>query len=180
MKNNIYKTKNKRFLIAFLISIGFIIGISMIILGFIKGDIVVGVLGIVLTILGFYGAPILWISFSSMSFRITLFEQITVDKIVSIKILSETNNKKEKFVLNEINYLISKRFLKNYIIDNNLYLIDVTDKNDLNKEIFVKNNHIKTVKCNNCGAVLDITRGFGQCPYCGLFLSDKENINKSK
>lgn len=177
MKNNIYKTKNKRLIIALLLSIGFILGIPMIIFGFINGYILLGVLGIVLTVLGFYGAPISWIAYSSMNFRITLYEQIIIDKIFSVKLLSETNNKKEKEVINEINYLISKRFLRNFIIDNNTYLIDVTDKKELNKEIFVKNNDIKTVKCNNCGAVLDITRGFGQCPYCGLFLNDRESNN---
>jgi ribosomal protein S8 len=174
MKNRIYITKYKRFILALLFSIGFISGIPLLIYGFINHLYLIGVLGIVFTVAGFYGTPILWIAYSSLFFKITLFEQITLDKIFSIKTLAETNNRNEKEIINNVNYLIVKRYLTNYIIEDNKYIIDIKDIKDSNIEMYAENKDIQAVKCKGCGAVVNINRGYGKCPYCGLFIKNED------
>ena len=57
---NLKKIKNKGLAVAAALSVGLVAGIPMIVLGASNGITAVMVIGIVLVVLGFYGAPVAW------------------------------------------------------------------------------------------------------------------------
>ena len=66
MKNkDIKKDCKKLLIISILFSIGFVVGIPAIIFGAIYGGAMIAlmVVGIIMVVCGFYGAPILWIAY---------------------------------------------------------------------------------------------------------------------
>ena len=81
---NIKKTKNNLFLIALMMSILFVPGILMIIFGFINHIIFIGVIGIIIVVIDFYGLPIVWMRFGEYNYYYRLFYQITVELTTTI------------------------------------------------------------------------------------------------
>ena len=123
---NIKKTKNNLFLIALMMSILFIPGILMIIFGFINHIIFIGVIGIIIVVIDFYGLPIVWMRFGEYNYYYRLFYQITVEKINYVTLLAQTNQRKKDKLLADIHFLIGKGYLTNYILKDNERLIDLS------------------------------------------------------
>ena len=122
---NIKKTKNNLFLIALMMSILFVPGILMIIFGFINHIIFIGVIGIIIVVIDFYGLPIVWMRFGEYNYYYRLFYQITVEKINYVTLLAQTNQRKKDKLLADIHFLIGKGYLTNYILKDNERLIDL-------------------------------------------------------
>lgn len=151
-----------------LFSIFFPLGIFLIIFGATKGSSASLVIGIVMCVLGFYGAPILWINFLENKKKKYLCDQIKLDNIQEIEKLANINNKKFQETLNEVKDLISKRYLQGYEIYNDKFIIPKQNKILSEDEILKKNGDIHVKVCSSCGAKVDIIGNqSSKCPYCG-------------
>lgn len=174
---NIKKTKNNLFFISLIMSILFIPGILMIIFGFINHIIYIGVIGIIIVVIDFYGLPILWMRFGEYNYYYRLFYQITIEKINYVTLLAQTNQRKKDKLLADINFLIGKGYLTNYILKDNERLIDISQVDDKSEYIASFMDDIKIIKCPNCGAMCKISDHINRCNYCGT-LSDKKSTTQ--
>ncbi|UKI14487.1 MAG: hypothetical protein L6V85_10765 [Clostridiales bacterium] len=80
--------KTRRTLLwAIFLSVGFPLGIAMTVIGFTKGQSfrAMGIVGIILIVMGFYGAPMVWIHFGQLKYFSRLKAQIVGDGIKSVK-----------------------------------------------------------------------------------------------
>ena len=174
---NIKKTKNNLFLIALMMSILFVPGILMIIFGFINHIIFIGVIGIIIVVIDFYGLPIVWMRFGEYNYYYRLFYQITVEKINYVTLLAQTNQRKKDKLLADIHFLIGKGYLTNYILKDNERLIDLSQADDKGEYIASFMNDITIIKCPNCGATCKISDHIHRCNYCCTLL-DKKSTTK--
>lgn len=93
--------KTRRTLLwAIFLSVGFPLGIAMTVIGFTKGQSfrAMGIVGIILIVMGFYGAPLVWIHFGQLKYFSRLKAQIVGDGIKSVKMLAEVHNKNPEVV----------------------------------------------------------------------------------
>lgn len=155
-KNDIKKDTKRLLIISIIASIGFVVGIPAIIFGAIYGGayIILMVVGIILTVIGFYGSPILWVNYAEKVRQCSIYEMITVDGITDINtIASSTGIINAKRVEETINILIQKRYLTGYKIVNS----ELSEAVPTNKVVN---------KCPNCGANMTKENGKWVCKYC--------------
>lgn len=118
MKNkDIKKDCKKLLIISILFSIGFVVGIPAIIFGAIYGGAMIAlmVVGIIMVVCGFYGAPILWIAYGEKVKQSSIYDMITVDGITDVKTISNSiGSANEEQVKQIIKILIEKRYLTGY------------------------------------------------------------------
>lgn len=160
MKNkDVKKDCKKLLIISILFSIGFVVGIPAIIFGAIYGGAMIAlmVVGIIMVVCGFYGAPILWIAYGEKVKQSSIYDMITVDGITDVKTISNSiGNANEEQVKRIINILIEKRYLTGYKFEKD--------------EVLTTNKKIKNHKCPNCGANLTEEYGKWICTYCNSTL----------
>lgn len=161
-------TKNIKLIIAIILTIFLIVGIPMITIGFSKNLDYIGIIGIVITALGFYGTPIAWVNYSQICKLYHLYNLIYKDKVYYMSLLASTTSQKQEVVEQEVNTLIQKGYLQSFIIvdDKLVILNEIKDK-----EAYLTSSagKIKTIKCEGCGFTYsyESNTGFSKCPYCG-------------
>ena len=150
------------------------VGIVLIIFGASKSSILLTI-GIILTVLGFYGCPIVWIKFGEMKVYQNVCNQIIKNNIQSIDELASIYGKKSEEMLKNVQYLIAQGYLMGFEIVDGKYIVP-KDKKVLSKnELLEKEGHIKTGICLGCGAPIEmIGNAKPKCPYCGRRYDQKQ------
>lgn len=105
------QSHTKTLIFALLLSIGFVLGILGIIFGAVNGMTWLLVIGIIATVMGFYGAPLVWIRYGEQSSYLAVLECIEIDNIFVLDDIANNLGKKPREILGRVNYLISKRYL---------------------------------------------------------------------
>lgn len=154
------QSHTKTLIFALLLSIGFVLGILGIIFGAVNGMTWLLVIGIIATVMGFYGAPLVWIRYGEQSSYLAVLECIEIDNIFVLDDIANNLGKKPREILGRVNYLISKRYLTGYLLVDQKYLKPIEE----NKEVVV------THKCPYCGATLSVGENISSCEYCGAKL----------
>ena len=147
-------------IIAIFAACGFVAGIPFIIMGA-KNSTFLLVLGIVLVAFGFYGTPLLFISYANKKRIKRVCLAITKDKLTDIPTIAKHLQLPEETIRQDITIAINADYIDNYIFNGET----------LTKSI---NKYSKKMRCENCGGVLVEKDGKVYCPYCGTYYS-KEN-----
>lgn len=155
MKDFYRKALNKKFIAGIVFSVLFVVGIPCIPIGFSFGLIPVGVAGIIFTVVGFYGTPLVWTMYGNARANLGVYCLITEDGVKDIDRIAATLNVDAKKTLAQVNYLINKRYLRGYLLDG-MKLVAIE-----------KENNEALNKCPNCGATLTLEGNVFHCPYCG-------------
>lgn len=172
--------KRKRLLVWALIgTVGFIAGIPMIIIGAGNNTFVM-VAGIILTVLGFYGMPILWVQYGALGFKCGLQKMIKDDGIKNVSVLAASCGKDKKEVATAVRELISSRSLVGYVLIDDENILNVTTETDYVKRAAQTSGEISEANCPNCGAKVELIGGVGQCEYCGYRFAKKTENNSEK
>lgn len=165
---------NKLLVLSLIFTVFLPVGIFLIIYGASKNSILLTV-GIILTVLGFYGCPIVWIKFGEMKVYQKVCNQITKNGVQNIEELASINANKVEVMQKDVNYLIAQGYLLGYEIVDGKYIVP-KDKKVLSKdELLEKEGHIKTGVCLGCGAPIEmIGNAKPKCPYCGRRYDQKQ------
>ncbi len=151
------KKKIKRiFATAVFMSVGFAAGVPLTILGAVNGMWVLMALGIACIAAGFYGTPLMWVRYGNMRRRSAYLAAICEDGITDIDELAETFRASIQTARDNVNYLITNRYLTGYAVKNDK-LENTTErkKRILKKCAYCGMTADKdTVKCPNCNAVM--------------------------
>ncbi len=166
MKNkvNINNEIKKTFTIALVISILFVVGIPMIALFAGKNWVLMSI-GIVFVVVGFYGSPLIWVSFAGKRRTRRVIEAIENENLYSNAEIASQLSMREKEVQSEIYKSINKKYLVGYLYDGKELTINEKQRQE-------KKLHIK--KCKNCGGKLEEHDGKWVCPYCDMTFSKDE------
>ncbi len=159
--------RDLKILLAFslILTIGFCVGIFGIIFGAVKGFSALLIIGIVLTVVGFYGMPIIWLAYGqTKSYQIVL-SLILDQNIYSVADISNQLSLNQKNVNAIIYKLIQKEYLVGYIFKNGVL--------ELNRNVKQEKRHSEKIKCPNCSGFMDFDGVNYVCQYCG-------NVQKKK
>lgn len=160
MKSDIQKACTKKLILAIALSIGFVVGIPLIIVGAMKMKLLM-VLGIVLIVLGFYGAPMAWVSFGNLVSEKSVYFAIVEDNLLSTNDIAGNLGTKPEDIKQKINHLLQNRYLTGYKLEEDGKITKLKNQKTETKEIKLK-------KCPNCGANLTETKDHKyNCKYCG-------------
>ena len=142
-----------------IISLMLVVGIPMIILGAIKSIWFVLVIGIIFTVIGFYGTPIIWVYFANTKVLQRVVEIINNEHLLKVSEIAQHLQLSEQQIKMHITNAIKKNFLQGYIFDGLELKENKEEKNKFEK--LLKN------KCPNCGANLIKIDNGHRCEYCG-------------
>ena len=162
------KAKKRNFILALAFTIGLIAGIPFIVVGAInmgdnKGYIAMLVLGIVGTVLGFYGTPLLWVRVSTVNQELTVVRAVTQEHLYTVADLAQRLSVNGKTASATLNNCIRKGYLVGYIREG--------DSLVLNENRALAPTQFSLV-CAHCGATVQLQKGeTSRCPYCGSVLS---------
>lgn len=168
MRSNENKAKTNRlkkaiFAVSFTVFLP--LGVVLIILGAGKSGLVLAS-GITLAVLGFYGAPILWLKFGEAVRYERLALAIYHDKLRKLSDIAAQIHANEGEAENLIKTAIEKRIIEGFIFD--------AEKKEIKPlAAFAKEKEI-VAKCSSCGATVKIKESDPRCPYCGSAIKIKE------
>ena len=159
----IKKAVQKSLILALVLTIMLAAGVPMIVVGFAviggAGGKVLGAIGIVCTVIGFYCCPIAWIGFSSkLALKRVLFA-IEEEHFYKYSDIAAQVGIPEKEAISRVDTCFKKQYLTGYKREADGISLNVNKA--LNEEEIA-------VTCENCGA--RYTYKIGQdarCPYCG-------------
>ncbi len=154
--------KSIRLLFAFslALSVGFPVGVLCIIFGAVNGIIPLLVTGIVLTVLGFYLMPILWLKYAERRGDRSLLFMVEHDGILTVDALARQSGYSADDVRNRLKRMIVSRALIGYLLDENDTLINMRVKKQAESIAHTK-------KCACCGAPMVYENALFKCEYCG-------------
>mgnify|MGYP005769946423 FL=1 len=160
----ISKDINIIFAISLIVSVLFVVGIPLIAV-FAGDNWILMTLGIIFVVVGFYGSPLLWISYAGKRRTRRVIEAIEEENLYINSEIASQLSMKEKEVKQEIYKAINKKYLTGYIYDGEKITAN-------NKQKQTPALHIK--KCNNCGGKLEIRDDKWYCPYCEMTFTFEE------
>lgn len=164
---NVTKKRRIALITAVLLSVALPVGIFFIIFGASKSVLPVMWLGIFLTVAGFYGCPMAWISFGNYKKYVVLGLIVEHDGLRKLSVIYSQLGADEKAGREIVNTAISQRYLTGYrISDDGLSLCEI-EKTEKDKE------KTYVVKCPSCGATSSVAKSDPRCPYCGAPLEIK-------
>ncbi len=153
---------NKKVRILFFISLGFSIalpiGILGIIFGAVKGMTPMLVIGIVLTVAGFYGTPLLWVAYASYRGNRTIYKMIENEHLYTVAEIAAQTGYPEKDVRARIQGMINDFVLVGYIFKDDTLELNTNEKQE--------KPPIPTKKCPYCGAETSHNGTEYKCEYC--------------
>lgn len=153
--------KMKALFISLLLTLMLIGGIPMIIFGATKKMTFLLIAGIIFVVFGFYGTPIAWMRFGTLSGLQNTLIAIEQEKITDLKKLSVHLSKQEKDLRSDIRSLIQMNCLKGYTLDE---MGNIISNQPVEKTVRVG-------KCPHCSAPLSFDEEMIRCPYCGIILT---------
>ena len=140
-----------------ILTLFFPLGIFGIVFGAVRDITALLGVGIGMTVVAFYGTPIMWTNFGDMKKMGSVLKLIENENFYSVSDIAIQLAEDEAWVEKTINKLIEKGFLQGYIYKNGTLTI---------------NNNVRQVrssetKCPNCGGKLTTKDGQRVCEYCG-------------
>lgn len=167
MKNktiDINKDIKKSLIWSIVISVLFVAGIPLIIVGATKSIWLVLGLGIVCTVIGFYGSPLMWISYGNKRALKHVVDAVMEDNLTTVEEIAKQLQIRDRQVRDYVIIGIKKKYITGYIFDGTI--LTANQKEAPKKKI-------TTNKCPNCGGALQTTENGYTCIYCGSHF-DKE------
>ena len=156
---NVQSKRKKILFWAIFGSIGFVIGIPMIIIGAANKMTAVMVLGIVFTAFDFYACPILFSIYGGVNTLKKVVKAVEIDRIYDVKNIAVQTGLNEEIVKADILKCIEKGYITGLLFDG-----ETLRFND-NRKAERRTLH---TKCPNCGAPIDYYADEAPvCPYCG-------------
>lgn len=140
-------------------TIALVVGIPLIIVGATKGLWPVLTLGIICVVFGFYGSPMLWISYGECRALKRVVDAVMEENLTSVAEISQHLVLSEDVTKQQITKAINKKYIKGYIFDGET--LKTNDKQAPKKKMVQKD------KCKNCGGTLTETDEGWVCEYCG-------------
>lgn len=168
------RKKNKSFKLAFLFSVLLAAGIPALIFGAIYMSeygwcLALFIGGILMTVLGFYGTPLAWVSYGNYPKMSRLISLVLSEYVYDVKELSAQMCLGEAETANLIRKCISNGYLVGFLLKDNKLVI--------NQNIEQK-REAYSVKCSFCGAALTINDNNLVCPYCGCIIKNQSDNKK--
>ena len=157
--NNLNKYLTKILILSLIITIMLPMGILMIIFGASKSIWIILAFGIVFTVIGFYGCPIIWIYYANNKTMKRVIEIINDESLYSIDEISSHIQISKIQIKNHITNAIKKGYLQGYIFDGNI--LKINEKEQISKKTLIQK------KCPNCGGLLIENNNEYYCEYCG-------------
>ena len=158
-KADINKDLKKMLIWAIVISVAFVVGIPILILGAVNSIWALLAFGIACVVIGFYGAPIIWVQYGSNRTLKRVVDAVMEEHITTNAEIAQQLQIRERDAKAFITKAINKKYITGYIY-NGVELIP-NEKEEKKKKIVVQN------KCKNCGAPLKLDeKGNYHCPYC--------------
>ena len=164
--NKLNKSIKTLFFISLGLSIGFPLGIICIVFGATKGLIPLLVLGIILTVAGFYVMPLLWMKYADKRQYRSLMNIIENEHIYTVRDLSNQTGYTENRIRDMIKYLINSAILRGYLFRN--------DTLEVNANIKQTAKNATKIKCDNCSAFMVFDGVKYVCEYCGYVQTKEE------
>lgn len=158
------KDVKKMLLICLLSTLALIAGVPMIVFGATKSLWILLVLGIVCTVFGFYGMPILWVNFGSLKTLKRVVDAVMEENLTSVSEIASQLQLSERTTKDYIRKAINKKYITGFIYDGNTL---VPNEKQAPKKKMSQN------RCPSCGGVMEKTDTGWICPYCG---SKFENV----
>ena len=147
MQNDIKKSCRFKLILSLVLSVFLVGGIVSIIFGATSSTALL-VIGIIMTVLGFYGSPISWVSYGNLVVEKAVLYAITEDHIESITAISQNLGISENDAKAKVNHLMSNRYLTGYKLQENGTLVAI-EKANLTETADHK------YKCKYCGVTFD-------------------------
>lgn len=161
------------FVFALLFSTCFPCGVLLIVFKY--SNPIILALGIVVTVLGFYGTPLMWIKFGELKSIQNICNQIVLDNLQEVNYLAKINNVDEKVMLKKLHNLITKRYLIGYEIVDDKYIVKQAETHLTKNDAMRLAEKTSSFVCQGCGASVEIVDSEETfCSYCG------RPINKNK
>ena len=163
MNRDINKSIKFAMKFAIISSICFIIGIPLI--PVFAGKIwTLMIVGILLTVFGFYGSVLMWVHFYRLVVCRDILFQIEENDLRDVKDIARTISVPKVFARISTKYLVAKRYVVGYRLN----------EYDILEKISKKDKKLSQNKCPNCGANLKLkNQDIHTCKYCGAELSRK-------
>ena len=177
MKRTLKKTTQKYLFWGIFLSVCLVAGIPLLIVFLSKGYTWTMAFTVPMVVGGFYGMPIVWIGYASKKNMQHLVEMITVDGVYDVEGLARATGKQSEQVLKDVRWLINQRYLTNFSIAEDRYLVPFRQYRDVDKTLNEMTGNVYTVKCPNCGGAIRMVGNSGTCEYCG-FVNHQENSKK--
>ncbi len=142
------KAKKRNFILALAFTIGLIAGIPCIVVGATnmgdnKGFVALLVFGIVGTVLGFYGSPLMWTRLATVNQELTVVRAVTQEHLYTVADLAQRLSVNGKTASDTLNNCIRKGYLVGYIREG--------DRLVLNENRALGPTQY-TLVCSHCGA----------------------------
>ena len=145
------------FLVSLMASILFVVGIPLIPI-FAGTNWPIAIMGIVFTVFGFYGMPLLWVKYGSLIGMKRLVVSILEDHLLTVQELSMQLQLNEREIINRVAKAVNKRYITGFVFDGQRLTLNE------NKRPAYK---VEVRTCQNCAARLEISDTAVYCPYCG-------------
>jgi energy-coupling factor transporter transmembrane protein EcfT len=155
------KIKNsvrKGLLACLIVSVLFVAGIPMIVVGFGSGWQWLGIPGVIFTAGGFFTAPILWTFWGVTVGQRRLCLAIEEDGLLSVEDLARNFGRSAKGMRAEITTVMNKRWLTGYKFSEDKSALIAVEKKTA----------VVLAKCPTCSA--PVPKDAATCPYCGIAL----------
>lgn len=126
-------------------------------------------------LVGFYGTPLLWTSYSKFKGMAKVKRAIVDENIYDTLQISTHCNISQKEANRRIAALISGGFLRGWTVDSGYTrVINLTEKNK-QQEVEKVVNNVHVVECKGCGARYEASATNRKCSYCGSVNNIKNN-----
>ncbi|MFR5062649.1 MAG: hypothetical protein ACLTEK_06565 [Christensenellales bacterium] len=135
-------------------------GIPCIVLGAVNAVYPVMIIGIVATVFGFYGCPLLWMKFASLTGMKKLVVAVESDNLYTVRELCSVLNISEREARARLRSALSERYLTGFKFEDDKLILNTN---------FKQSNASFTIKCEDCGApvIIDPKSAENVCQYCG-------------
>lgn len=156
----------KRKTLAIILSVMLVAGVPILIVGATRlhqngGFVAMLVIGIVFTVLGFYGTPLAWVQVGTASRRAMLVRAINEEHLYTVQELAVRLDITEKDASAFMRECMQKGYLTGYMRDG--------DRLILNENVALGPKEY-SVECSHCGAYVTCSEKDAKCPYCGCAL----------
>ncbi len=157
------KALRKQLVWGIVVSCMFVAGIPMIIFGATGGMWILMAAGIACTVIGFYGAPMVWVSYGNKAALRRVVYAVDREHLLTVQAISSQLSKPEKAVRGMLDECFRKGYLVGYVRQGDEILLN---------EAKAPEEALHAAVCPHCGAKYTYKGSEAVCPYCGA-MSEK-------
>ncbi len=158
IKTKLDKDKSDALILSICLSVSFVAGIPLIVVGAVNEIWVVLGLAIACVVVGFYGTPIAWMHYGSMVAIKRVVDAVLIEKIETVSEISKQLQISPKVAKDRVTTAIKRQYIMGYRFDGETLVENEPKKKEKLKPV---ENH-----CPNCGGKMESFDGFDFCPYC--------------